>query len=188
MKTMSLRKYAGATIGALGLAGSARALTSRDALGFIVSGEPSSVADEVVYINNLLSLPNSPLPNSATIDGHTYTKEKSTAGLPAAVSAGSTGVDSPANGSVDVTGFTYLLAKYDGPNGGDLVWYVGNLTGVQTIPTNAFGANDSQYGLSHWELFNPGTPPRVPDGGATMTLLGFSLLCLEAVRRKIKLV
>ena len=56
------------------------------------------------------------------------------------------------------------------------VWYVGDLSGMITIPGNAF-----RYGLSGWALFT--APTGVPDGGATVTLLGLALADLGVVRR-----
>ena len=47
------------------------------------------------------------------------------------------------NGNVVVNlgtgGFTYLLGKYDGPNGASAVWNVQGLTGIVTIPPTGFG-------------------------------------------------
>ncbi len=43
---------------------------------------------------------------------------------------------------IDVDGFTYLLAKYDGPNYGSVVWYVADVVGTVTIPTG-LGANEA---------------------------------------------
>ena len=77
-------------------------------------------------------------------------------------------------------GFLYLLAKYDGPNGGDEVWNVQGLTGLMTIPLTGFG----QYGLSHFTLFGGGT--QVPDGGTTAALLGAALAGMGFLRRYIK--
>jgi hypothetical protein len=73
--------------------------------------------------------------------------------------------------------YTYLFAKYDGPNYGSEVWYVGDLSGIITIPSKAGG-----YGLSGWTLFGPGGPG-VPDGGTTAMLLGVALSVLGVVRR-----
>jgi hypothetical protein len=41
-------------------------------------------------------------------------------------------------------------------------------------------------GLSHWTLFNPGTPSdqKVPEGGATAVLLGGGLVGLALLRRR----
>jgi hypothetical protein len=77
-------------------------------------------------------------------------------------------------------GFTYLLGKYDGPQGGDEVWYVQGLTGIQTIPLTGFG----NLGLSHWSLFTGGGVT-VPDGGSAVALLGLALTGLEGVRRMV---
>ena len=74
-------------------------------------------------------------------------------------------------------GFLYLFAKYDGPNYGSEVWYVGGLTGIITIPATAGG-----YGLSGWTLFNPGGT-NVPEGGSTIAFLGLALTAAELLRR-----
>jgi hypothetical protein len=74
--------------------------------------------------------------------------------------------------------YAYLFAHYGGPGGGTgEVWYVGDLSGVINIPNIAFG-----HGLSGWALFTaPGGA--VPDGGATVMLLGAALGALGAARR-----
>jgi hypothetical protein len=75
--------------------------------------------------------------------------------------------------------YSYLFAKYDGPNYGSEVWYVGNLSGIITIP-----ATGGRYGLSGWTLFGPGGG-QVPDGGTTVMLLGAALGALAMARRYI---
>ena len=82
------------------------------------------------------------------------------------------------NGSL----YSYLFAKYDGHNAGSEVWYVGGLSGIITIP--AVGLAGQNYGLSGWTLFGPGVPA-VPDGGATVMLLGAALGALGIARRYI---
>lgn len=73
--------------------------------------------------------------------------------------------------------FDYLFAHYGGPGGGTAeVWFVGDLSGIITIPATGFGP----YGLSGWALF---TAPGVPDGGATVMLLGTALGALAIARR-----
>lgn len=69
----------------------------------------------------------------------------------------------------------YLTAKY--ANDTQQVFFIGNLleSGI-TVPT----AN----GLSHVAWLN-GTPSRVPDAGATLILLGSSMMVLGFLRRKI---
>ena len=78
------------------------------------------------------------------------------------------------------TGFLYLLAKYDGPNFGSVVWYVGGLTGLIDIPAAA----GEVRALAHLSLQSQGTGTSVPDGGSTVMLLGSALACLGALRRR----
>src|SRR4029453_3790943 len=75
--------------------------------------------------------------------------------------------------------YDYLFAHYGGPGGGTAeVWFVGNLSGIITIPATGFGG----YGLSGWALFTaPGGA--VSDGGATVILLGAGLCVLCIARR-----
>jgi hypothetical protein len=74
-------------------------------------------------------------------------------------------------------GFTYIVAKFGQDSE---AFYLGGLTGEITL-NNLTG---NQNGLSGYTLFNPGTT-RVPDGGATVALLGAGLLGLGMMRRKI---
>jgi hypothetical protein len=88
-----------------------------------------------------------------------------------------TAIDLGAQGTYD-----YLFAHYGGPGGGTVeVWFVGNFSGVVNIPQIGFG-----HGLSGWALF---TDPEVgvPDGGATVMLLGAALGALGMARRFLKI-
>ncbi len=76
--------------------------------------------------------------------------------------------------------YAYLFAHYGGPGGGFAeVWYVGNLSGSISIPGVGFG-----HGLSGWALFTTGGG--VPDGGATVMLLGVAFGALGMARRFLK--
>lgn len=153
-------------------------------LGIIVDGIPSNPASEVGYINTLLA---QPTPSGPTAVGtEVYVRSANTCGgaCPAAVLAGSMKDDTDPSNTIDVTGFTYLLGKYDAGNAGSIVWYVGNLSGEQTIPS-AFD-DGGQYGLSHWSLYTTEQFQRVPDGGMTLMLLGGALVGLEGLRRKFR--
>jgi hypothetical protein len=82
-------------------------------------------------------------------------------------------IDLGAQGTYD-----YLFAHYGGPGGGTVeVWFVGNLSGALNIPQIGFG-----HGLSGWALFTAGGVG-VPDGGATVMLLGAALGVLGISRR-----
>jgi hypothetical protein len=155
---------------------SARALTVGDAheLGFVNFGIPSGDSDRLTYVNHLVGMA---LGTSDKADGQTYFRSNNDfSPLPQAVLGGLVdGTSTTINLGSGL--YTYLFAKYDGPNYGSEVWYVGDLSGNITIPAAAGG-----YGLSGWTLFGPGTPG-VPDGGTTAMLLGAALSALGIARR-----
>lgn len=81
-----------------------------------------------------------------------------------------------------VPGWDYLIVQYDGPNGGSVVIDLsGNAAKVPFDSAPIWGSGD-QYAVSHYSLVGP--VAQVPDGGATLTLLGLSLVGLAVIRRK----
>ena len=155
-----------------------RALTIGDAheLGFVQFGIPSGDSDRLTYVNHLIGMA---LGTTDTADGQIYTRSNNDFGpLAPAAFTGVNGTGTSINLGTGGT-FVYLFAKYDGPNYGSEVWYVGDLSGIITIPATAGG-----YGLSGWTLF--GTAGTVPDGGTTAMLLGAALGSLGMARRFLK--
>jgi VPDSG-CTERM motif len=75
---------------------------------------------------------------------------------------------------------TYALFTWDGPNGGTLIYYVGDETGPVTFESPTFPTG-RQYGLSHYMFTGPST---VPDGGMTLVLLGGAVAGLGVLRRR----
>jgi hypothetical protein len=143
-------------------------------LGFVNFGIPSGDSDRLTYVNHLIGMA---LGTQDDADGQHYTRSNNAfSPLPQAVLGGLVdGTSTTINLGSGL--YTYLFAKYDGPNYGSEVWYVGNLSGMITIPATAGG-----YGLSGWTLFGPGVPG-VPDGGITAMLLGTALGALGLARR-----
>lgn len=78
--------------------------------------------------------------------------------------------------------YAYAIAKYDGKNAGWILFDLG--VWGNTLPElsqTIWGeAGTDQYQLSGYTLFN-----RVPDGGATIALLGIALVGVDAIRRKL---
>jgi hypothetical protein len=168
----------------LAFSNNASALTIGDdhELGFVEFGIPSSEQDRVNYTNHLIGMA---LGTTDQALGQTFTRSNNDFGpLPTAVIVGPTVTtpNPPSVVSINIgTGlYTYLFAKYDGPNYGSEVWYIGDLSGTITIPGFA-----GQYGLSGYTLFGPGTPG-VPDGGTTAILLGMAFGALGTARRFLK--
>jgi VPDSG-CTERM motif len=155
----------------------AHALTIGDdhELGFVEFGIPSGDQDRTNYVNHLIGMALGT--DDKALGQHFFRSNNAFSPLPTAVFAlngTGTTINLGAGGL-----YTYLFAKYDGPNYGSEVWYVGDLSGVITIPATAGG-----YGLSGWTLFGPGVPG-VPDGGTTVMLLGAALGALGIARRYI---
>jgi hypothetical protein len=144
-------------------------------LGFVNFGIPSGDADRTAYVNHLIGMA---VDTQGDALGQHFTRSNNAfSPLPQAVFA----LNGPKQTSINLgTGlYTYLFAKYDGPNYGSEVWYVGDLSGIISIPATA-----GRYGLSGWTLFGPGVPG-VPDGGTTAMLLGAALSVLGMARRYI---
>ena len=151
-------------------------------LGTADPGSPASPAFEVYFINFLLDHsagtytddpPPSP-PNTV----YTFVRTANSCGTCTdATATGAVQEDTGGPVTLDVSNYTYLLAKYGNTA---YVWYVANLTDV-TITSNLAGV---QNGLSHYALFNPGTV-RTPDGGTTLGLLGLGLMGVGYLRRRL---
>jgi PEP-CTERM motif len=177
----------------IGLGSQASALTltegSGEFLGSFRPAHPSSPSVEVDYINVLIDLPEGTSGFFDASTGQTYNRSLNTpAGCCAdALLAGhSLGDDQPT--TIDVTGFTYLLAKYDADKGGDLVWYVGDLTGLVDIQSTYGSCGSNGCGLSHWDLFNPydgnASPSDTVPEPSTLLLLGAGLIAVSRFVKK----
>ena len=93
------------------------------------------------------------------------------------------------------SGYGYLVAKWDGPNGGAAVWDIAGIAAgtvlqlpnfaepVAGVLTAEFGTG-AKYGMTGWSLLNPG--PSVPDAGSTALLLGAVLSGLGMMARRTK--
>ena len=164
-------------------------LTFTDAyyVGQIVDGIPSSVADEMGYISDLITLAPGAPPTAIPPSTETYNRLNSTNNGPFPDPNTLIGTkfdmrDGWPTSLISVNGVTYILAKYDAhnPGAGAYVWLLTGLLPVDTVtlPTLSPGG----YGISHYTVF--GAVPTVPDGGATLMMLGGALVGLGALRRR----
>jgi hypothetical protein len=88
-------------------------------------------------------------------------------------------------------GWGGALAKYDGDNGGYVLFlFGGQASTIPEYPWNFWTTNQSQYRISHYTLFNgqgdvTPNPTSVPEGGVGVALLGLALAGLAGARRLI---
>jgi VPDSG-CTERM motif len=153
----------------------ARALSIGDSheLGFLWPGILSNNQNRVTYVNHLVGMA---LGAIDIAGGQIYFRSNNAfSPLPTAVWA-LNGTGTTINlGAGGV--YTYLFAQYNGY--GSEVWYIGDLSGIITIPSLG-----GFCGLTEWTLFGPGVP-RVPDSGITAMLLGMALSVLGLAKRYI---
>jgi hypothetical protein len=89
---------------------------------------------------------------------------------------------------VDITGFDYAVLHYGkgrggaGQGGGIVFYYLNGMTGNFLFPALGLGPNGFG-GLSSIRLFGGGGGQQVPEGGATVMLLGVALCGLVFARR-----
>jgi hypothetical protein len=157
----------------------ALALTVGDSheLGSVMNDWSSGDSDKLAYVNHVIGMA---LGTSEQASGQKYVRSNNSfgsltqAGLAGLVNGTGTTINLGSGGL-----YSYLFATYNTPSNTSEVWYVGNLSGIITIPAKAMG-----YALSGWTLF--ATAESIPDGGATMMLLGAALVALGVVRRHLK--
>jgi hypothetical protein len=86
-----------------------------------------------------------------------------------------------------ISGYDWAFAKYDGPNAGYVLFYLGGAVAssiVPQYPANLWTNNPEKYGVSGVTFYNLRTNTEVPDAGASAILLGLGLITLALFRRK----
>jgi hypothetical protein len=180
--------------------------SSANLFGTVIPGTQSGgqVDRDVLMVNQLVSM-TAGQQGTFTVNGDSglYSRSFNNFGTPpTAVAAGAViNQGSIADGTTAVTvslgtGFTYLVAAYDGPNGSVAVFNVAGLTGSVDLyryamrdgtTGNLIGSNTMAQGffrMTGWTLLNP--TGSVPDGGTTVMLLGMAFGALGMARRFLK--
>jgi hypothetical protein len=140
-------------------------INSAGVVGTIDPGTPASPALEVGYVNTLLGMGAN---ESQSFGGNTYTTGNNN--FNGVVVLGTT---DGSGSNVGSGAYEFVLAKYGNT---DWVFNIAALGG--DVPANMGQGG----GLSHWQGFGRTS---VPDGGATVALLGVGLVGLGMMRRKL---
>lgn len=158
-------------------------LTAANMIGYVTPGTPANPENETSRLQFFIDLRNIGI--AVAPDGNEYFPNFDVGQFPATLPGPATLATTIVTGTLPVvisSPYTYLMAKF-GPD--SVFYYLGGQTGsldALFIP-NGLGTNGN--GLSHISLFNQtGESPRVPEGGATVTLLGGALALLTLVRRR----
>jgi VPDSG-CTERM motif len=179
---------------------------SANLLGTVIPGQQlgGQAARDAAMTNALLLMASQT--QMTTPDGSLYSRTTWPGGNPA-TTVGAVALTGYSGGTGNVTidlstygTFEYLVAAYDGPNGGVAVFNISGLTGSVTVygfakpETDGSGnftgnllgtdvATQGYYRLTSITLLNP---TGVPDGGATVMLLGAALGALGVTRRYLR--
>ena len=171
----------------------AASITTADyGIGTVVDGTPADEGSELQYVQLLIDIWNGAKPGGIYQFGNSQNTFAALTGtqVPPSLTAPTTGnpdsEDFIGNGNsatidLGTSGAEFLLTKW---GGGDILYYVGNLSGPVTVENDQINPGNGFTGLSHFELLG-GSGQSVPDGGSTLVLLGSALCGLTWLRGRI---
>ena len=92
------------------------------------------------------------------------------------------------SGLIVPVGYKFALAKYDGPNGGYVLYHVPTFgSTLPQYPANFWTTNPTKWAISHFTTFDAKVEiTEVPDGGSTAMLLGVVLCGIAIVSRRLQ--
>jgi hypothetical protein len=162
-------------------------LSSPGVIGTAYGQSSTTFADYDDIAQQILDLG---LAANVTISGRTYktstTTDYSGTIAPNQPSSQKTDVPEVANGGpiYIASGWTYVMAKYDGQNAGFVLFYLGGSDAyIPRYPYNFWTTNSTKYAISNYTVFNPHTQ-RVSDNAATLLLTAGGLLAACALMRR----
>jgi hypothetical protein len=148
----------------------------------------ASIATEILAAQKLLDMAKDTTFGSFNASSNLYLYQTSNTEYAATL----TSTNAVQSATTAVSDFDWGFAKYNGPNAGYVLFYLGGAdasTIIPNYPAPIWTTNPSKYALSHVTLFNKTVPtdipvPQVPESGATVALLGAVLAGLACLRRR----
>ncbi|HEY2329856.1 MAG TPA: hypothetical protein VGI63_08600 [Verrucomicrobiae bacterium] len=141
----------------------------------------------VVQLNNMISTYNSGSSSAPyTIDKGSATPSPSLT-LVSTIGTTTLGSGNPTGNIINLGtgGYSYLSCQWDGPNGGNCVYYIAGLTGQIDLINDLPGR--SQYGLSGYELSTGSITTPVPEPSTVVAgvllLLPFGVSAVRILRK-----
>jgi hypothetical protein len=151
-----------------------------DALGRVQNGVAADAVSDANMVNTLVAMANGTSTAPYIDPTKIYTLISDPVPLlPLAVFVSTSAVGGDSSVDIGAGGYAYLTIKYDGANGSELVYFIQGLSGVISVPSSDLGNTKNQYSLFNSTQGGTG----VPDGGATVLLLGAGLTLLAFARR-----
>ena len=184
-------------------AGSAKANTTinnSEAFGVVIPGNPTSGTTDTAELNDVLATyytqgtgsyttPNNPTYNSVQWGNGTYTININGAvAVQGAANGPLPAIDQTQTGTTSfsiVLGahtYDYLMVKWDNQ---DVFYDISGITGTLDVVNNTvFNKQGVAQNVSGYKMWNDS--PLVPDGGSTIALLGFAMVGLGTLGRKLR--
>ena len=152
-------------------------------VGALIPGSPADPTSQAAYITYLISL----APNATSVvdpvTGQTYTRSDLAGPFATVVTPNVQKQEYDDNDPSTILAavdFVYLIGKFDGQGGGSLVWYLNGVAGeTYELPKSFAGKNLSQITTCNGQLQD------VPDGGATIGLLGLAMFGVGYLRHRL---
>jgi hypothetical protein len=197
-----MKKLLACVVGVLVLsrAASAMLIGADQLLGIVVPGTPADPEYEMIMVNGLLEGWGSVLgyndgaasgtamgdnPSDPQTESYTL-KYSATTDLPVpglaslATMPAMRVVTNDPEIDLGTSSYDWVVAKWGQDSA---VYFIRGLSGTLELTREGTGWAPQAHGLSHYTLFNESL--RVPDGGTTAAVLGFALIALEGLRRKL---
>jgi hypothetical protein len=172
---------------------SATAITDPNVVGVITGAGGTTLAEDMTAAQHLLTMlastsdSNGPTAGGVACDYNADPGCYATSATEYLATLTATGAVRDSDNTIDA-GFQYALVRYDGAQGGFILYYLNGAAKTLTDSSPLWTNGSGGFEVVYYSAFNTtvGTNVTVPDGGMTLALLGAALGGLGLVRRRFK--